>query len=144
VDHLGLKTDDVVFVAADFITDDVAGALARAGVRPERPTLVTCEGVAVYLDLPVLERLLSQLHAAVGPGSRLAISLSVDGGGAEQAARREAFKAGVAALGEPTRSHLTAEAADSLLQRTGWLVPTGEDERSGRARRAGLVIAVSA
>jgi methyltransferase (TIGR00027 family) len=145
VDRLGLNAEHVAFVAADFTTDDVAGALAQAGVRPERPALVTCEGVAVYLDLPVLESLLSQLRGAVGPRSRLAISLSVNGGGAEEAARREAFQAGVAALGEPTRSHLTAEAADSLLQRAGWSVPTDlEEEGSGRGRRAGLVVAVAA
>ena len=143
LERLGLRADHIAFVAADFNTDDVAGALTGAGVRTDRPALVTCEGVAVYLDLPVLEKLLSHLRAAVGPGSRLAISLSVDGGGAEEASRREAFQVGVAALGEPTRSHLTADQAESLLQATGWAPPPVSEDGSERARRAGLVVALA-
>lgn len=144
LDRLGLDRGSIAFVAADFACDDVVGALGRAGLSPHRPALVTCEGVAVYLEAAVLERLLAQLRAAVGPDSRLAISLSVDGGGPEEATRRARFGAAVAALGEPVRSHLSAAEAEPLLVRTGWAAPATGDERSARARRAGLVVAVAA
>lgn len=144
LERLGLDTRDIAFVAADFTVDDVTGALARAGLGVDRPTLVTCEGVAVYLELPVLEGLLSALRTAVGPGSRLAISLSVEGNGLGGRLRRAAFQARVAAIGEPTRSHLTADQAESLLTRTGWVAPPGDDNGATRARSAGLVVAVAA
>ena len=141
LERLGLDSGHIVFVPADFTSDDVTEALAGAGLSPGRPSLVTCEGVAVYLEAPVLERLLAQLRAAVGPGSRLAISLSADGGGPERAARRAQFQAAVAALGEPARNQLTAAQADSLLGRTGWSIQAGGG--SERARGAGLVVAVA-
>ena len=142
LERLGLNCAGVSFVAADFNTDDIAAGLAAAGLSSARPSLVTCEGVAVYLELPTLGRLLGELRSAVGSGSRLAISLSTDGGGIGQRLRRAAFQAAVAAIGEPTRSHLTAEAADSLLRESGWATQ-GADERSDRARSAGLVVAVA-
>ncbi|MEU5696484.1 SAM-dependent methyltransferase [Actinosynnema sp. NPDC020468] len=131
--RLGVVTDHVTFVPADFTTDDVAAGLAE--VRRDRPTLVLCEGVAVYLDLPVLRSLLHALRTAVGPGSRLAISLSVDRG---PTPTRTRFREAVAAVGEPARTSLTAPEATDLLATTGWrlLPPTHP-----RAHRVGLAIA---
>ena len=134
--RLGLQAEGVAFVAADFTVDDVAAGLAAAGHDPTSPSLALCEGVAVYLELGVLESLLRSLRSAAAPGSTLAISLSVSGTGI---ATRLAFQSAVAALGEPARTTLTAEGARSLLADTGWaLRVTGDNER---ARGAGLVLA---
>ena len=99
--------------------------------------MLLCEGVAVYLERDVLESLLRSLRAAAAPGSRLAISLSVDTGSSQLAERRAAFASAVAAMGEPARTVLTADEAAELFEATGWLeIPTANP----RARFAGLVL----
>jgi methyltransferase (TIGR00027 family) len=138
--RLDLRTAGVAFVAADFAVDDVAAGLAAAGQRSEIATLFLCEGVAVYLETDVLERLLRGLRARAAPESRLAISLSVGGASAE---RRERFRARVAAVGEPVRTVLTTDDAGALLAATGWRYardPSG-DRNEGRAARAGFLVA---
>src|SRR4051812_28646360 len=136
IERLGLEAAHIAFVAADFTVDDVAAGLAAAGHDATTPSVVLCEGVAVYLDLPVLESLLRSLRTAAAPGSTLAISLSVSGTGI---ATRLAFQSAVAALGEPARTTLTADAARSLLADTGWTQRINADNE--RARGAGLVLA---
>ena len=138
--RLDLPAAGIAFVAADFAVDDVAGGLAAAGQRPDVATLFLCEGVAVYLETDVLERLLRGLRARAAPESLLAISLSVGDASGE---RRERFQARVTAVGEPVRTVLTADGAGALLAATGWRDardPTG-DRREERAARAGLLLA---
>jgi methyltransferase (TIGR00027 family) len=139
LERLGIDTGDIAFAAADFVTDDVAGALAAVGHDRTMPTLFTVEGVAVYLDRPVLEALLHGLRRAAAPGSRLAISLSVDRGGGTSATRA-AFRSGVARLGEPARTTLTVDDAADLIRSTGWR-DTGTGSERGRS--AGLVVLVA-
>jgi methyltransferase (TIGR00027 family) len=138
--RLGLAAPQIAFVAADFAVDDVAAGLAAAGHDAETPTLFLCEGVAVYLDRGVLEGLLRALRSRAEAGGLLAISLSVSDVETERRAR---FDAGVAALGEPVRTVLTAAAADQVLTATGW---RRRDEPPGpgaeRRARAGFVVAV--
>ncbi|MBV9951181.1 MAG: class I SAM-dependent methyltransferase [Acidimicrobiia bacterium] len=139
LDRLGIETSDIGFAAADFVVDDVAAALAEVGHDRSTPTLFTVEGVAVYLDRPVLEALLRGLRRAAAPGSRLAISLSVEGG-AGTSATRAAFRSGVARLGEPARTTLTVDEAGDMISATGWEV-TGAGSERGRS--AGLVVLVA-
>src|SRR4051812_27367687 len=139
LDALGIDTAHITFVAADFTLDDVAARLRDAGLDSSAASLITVEGVAVYLDLPVIESLLRQLRSVAAPRSRMVISLSVDTGDPVQAARRDAFRSRVAAVGEPARTVLTVDGAEALFRATGWQVidsPTNSD----RARGAGLVI----
>jgi methyltransferase (TIGR00027 family) len=139
LDLLGVDTGGIAFAAADFVTDDVAGALAAVGHDVAVPTLFTAEGVAVYLDRPVIEALLRGLRAAAAPGSRLVISLSVDRGDGTSATRA-AFRSGVARLGEPARTTLTVDDAADLIRSTGWR-DTGAGSERGRS--AGLVVLVA-
>lgn len=136
---LGIDTPHVAFVAADFTVDDVAEKLRAAGHDSDVASLITVEGVAVYLELEVLESLLRQLRSVAAPRSRLVISLSVDTGDPTQAARRTAFQSRVAAMGEPARTVLTVEGAAALFATTGWQV-ADSPANSDRARGAGLVI----
>ena len=140
LDRLGIPTDHITFVAADFTVDDVAAGLRASGHDRGVPTLFLCEGVAVYLELEVLGSLLRALRASAAAGSRLAISLSVDTGAPAVAARRAAFGEAVAALGEPARTVLTVDDAGALFATTGWRTVEGSE----RARHAGLVVAVPA
>jgi hypothetical protein len=72
-----------------------------------------------------------------GPGSRLAISLSVTSSSTAESVRRTAFRAAVAAMGEPARTVLSPDEVDALLATTGWAVRPSASER---AQRAGLVV----
>lgn len=140
---LGIRTDHIRFVAADFTRDDLRDGLLTAGCEASARSLVLAEGIAVYLEAAVLERMLADLRAAVGPGSRLAISLSLRTDDRERRLRRRAFERRVAALGEPVRSRLTAEEAAALLERAGWRIDEAVSPAEQRARTVGLVIAAA-
>jgi methyltransferase (TIGR00027 family) len=146
IDRLGIAVDHISFVAADFDTDPVDQHLVSAGLEPSVPALMLCEGIAVYLDRPVLASLLGGLRAVAADGSRLAVSLSVSTGSPGLATCRAAFRAAVATLGEPARKVLTPDDAEALLNEAGWRVappraPPGRDPE--RARRAGFVTAIA-
>src|SRR5581483_27710 len=72
--RLGITASGVRFVEADFTRDPVAARLRAAGLDPAVPTLFLLEGVAVYLEVAVLENVLDQFRQVAGPGSLLAIS----------------------------------------------------------------------
>jgi methyltransferase (TIGR00027 family) len=139
LDRLGVDTSHITFVPVDFTTDDIAAAMANTTHDPKRPSLVLCEGVAVYLERSVLETLLRGLRSIAATRSRLAISLSVESTDPAAADRRAAFQAAVAAIGEPARTVLTADEATSFLTDTGWRATATAGQE--RARRAGLVTA---
>jgi methyltransferase (TIGR00027 family) len=148
LDRLGIAARQVRFVEADFTRDPVAERLTAAGLDPAKPSLFLLEGVAVYLEPDVLERVLGQFRQVARAGSRLAISVSRSGARGEARSR---FQATVAALGEPARSALEADAATELLARTGWQVMAtdGADEPDAaaprdRLRSAGLLTATPA
>jgi methyltransferase (TIGR00027 family) len=156
--RLAIEVGHVRFVEADFARDPVADRLLAAGLRPDGSPLFLLEGVAVYLELDVLERALREFRAVAGPDSRLAISLSVVAG-AQGSEARLRFQETVAAMGEPVRSSMEFTDAIDFLARTGWRelanAPTpGEDAdsdeeldadeataRSQRRRTAGLLVA---
>ncbi len=147
LDRLGIRTGHIRFVAAGFSADPVADLLLYAGLEPRLPSLFLLEGIAVYLEEAVLRSLLAQLRRVAADGSTLAVSLSVDSGSPERAARRAAFQAAVAAVGEPARSALAASGADAVLEATGWRLLAGEPGESGeqdaatRRRPAGFILA---
>ncbi len=146
LERLGIAAPHVRFVEADFTRDPVADRLAAAGLDAEAPSLFLLEGVAVYLELAVLETVLDQFRQVAGAGSRLAISVSVAGDHDEGARAR--FQAAVAALGEPARSTLDAAEAEDLLARTGWRILAARDDpedhsataKRARLRSAGLLL----
>ena len=132
--RLGLDTAHVSFIPADFTADPVAAPLRGAGFDTARPALFLFEGVAVYLELPVTERVLAEFRAAAADGSLLAVSVSV---GEATSQTRARFQQRVAELGEPARTVLTADAAGDLLAAAGWQLA----EAGGRQRSAGLLLA---
>jgi methyltransferase (TIGR00027 family) len=141
--RLSIEAHDIRFVAADFGVDDVACRLAEAGCDPKRPSLVLAEGIAAYLSIPVLTQLLDGLKRAVGAGSRLVISLSVEADSPERTARRADFHQRVAGAGEPARSTLTAVDAGSLLESTGWKADATRTEATERRLTLGFVTATA-
>ncbi|HEX3874649.1 MAG TPA: SAM-dependent methyltransferase [Solirubrobacteraceae bacterium] len=137
VERLGIDASQVAFVAVDLESGGLAAGLVDAGYEPDRPSVVLCEGVAVYLAQPTLEALLRDLRIVATVGTRLAISLSSAPTSADESARRARFQATVAGLGEPARTTLTANDASDLLTSTRWRAT----DLSERAGRAGFVVA---
>jgi methyltransferase (TIGR00027 family) len=134
VARLGLERGRVRFVAADFTADPVAEPLLAAGLDPARPTLFLLEGVAVYLERPVVERVLAAFRQIAADGSELAISVSTGTATPQERAR---FEQRVAGLGEPARSRFTPDQARDLIAAVGWQ-PTAASERQ---LAAGLLLA---
>ena len=142
LERLAIDTGEVAFVAADFAVERVDEALAGAGFDRERSALFLCEGVAVYLDQPVLEDLMAATGRAAAPGSRLAISVSLTSADPAVVERRRRFSERVAAIGEEAKTVLPAGAAEEMLRRHGWL--TDRPDGDGPAYRAGLLTARAA
>ena len=149
LERLGLAAGQVRFVPADFTLDPpIADLLRDAGLDAGKPALFLLEGVAVYLEWPVLEAVLSQFHQVAGAGSRLAISVSLSGDHDEAARAR--FHAWLASIGEPARTTLDAAEAQDLLARTGWLLTDRDPDDheaaaiASRRRSAGLLTAGTA
>jgi methyltransferase (TIGR00027 family) len=146
--RLGLDAGQVRFVEADFTRDPIAERLTAAGLNPGRPTLFMLEGVAVYLEPAVLDRVLCEFRQVARAGSRLTISVSTSGARGEARSR---FQATVAALGEPARSTLEAAQATEVLARAGWQIMAGDDAAGSdaaaqreRLLSAGLLTATAA
>jgi methyltransferase (TIGR00027 family) len=135
--RLGIEAPLLTFVSFDLAEAGLGAALVERGYEPEAPVLFICEGVAVYLDQPVLEALLGELRSVATVGTRLALSLSIESGSEEQSARRQRFAAAAGAVGEPVRNAVTSEWASELLAATRWRAV----EVPERARRAGFVVA---
>jgi len=145
LERLGIAASHVRFIEADFTRDPVAGRLRAAGLDPGALALFLLEGIAVYLEPAVLEAVLGQFRQVAGPGSRLAISMSLSR--AHDDGARARFQAAVAALGEPARSAFDAGQAEALLARTGWRIMAGREETTAkreRLRSAGLLTASAA
>ena len=139
--RLGIATEHVAFLPVDLTETEVAPALLGAGFDPARSSLLLCEGLLVYLDRDVIDRLLAGLRSLAAPGSRLALSASVAVADDEGRERREAFSRRVAAVGEPARTVLAPDEAEELLRRTGWTAATAGPGASERGRGAGLIVA---
>jgi len=149
LDRLGLDIAHVRYVAADFAADPVADLLLAAGLDSDAPSLFLLEGVAAYLEPAVVDAVLDQFRQVAGPGSRLALSVSLSGEFDRDG--RAGFRASVAARGEPLRSAFAADEAKGILARAGWLVTDGaknpgDPEPAARRQRlhsAGLLTATA-
>jgi methyltransferase (TIGR00027 family) len=137
VTRLGLAAPQVRFIPADFTADPVGEPLLAAGLDPARPALFLFEGVAVYLERPENERVLTEFREVTPAGSLLAISVSTGGATSRT---RASFQQRVAKLGEPAPTVLTFDQAADLLSAAGWKI----SDPSDRQRSAGLLLAHAA
>jgi methyltransferase (TIGR00027 family) len=134
IERLGLPARHISFIPADFAVDPIADPLRVAGLNPARAALFLLEGVAVYLDQPVIERVLTEFRQITPAASALAISISMAG---VTSVTRARFQERVASLGEPYRTVLTLEETRTLLSSAGWKL---RDPTDGQ-RRGGLLLA---
>jgi methyltransferase (TIGR00027 family) len=135
--RLAIDTRNIHFIPADFTTDPIAEPLIAAGLDAARPALFLLEGVAVYLDPPVVERVLTEFRAVTAVGAWLAISVSVASSTSET---RRRFRERVAAYGEPARSEFSHDETRALLASSGWEL----SDASERQPALGLLLADAA
>jgi methyltransferase (TIGR00027 family) len=125
--RLGVDTHGVTFVAADFVVDDVAAALASAGQDADLWSLLICEGVTPYLPTEVLHGLLTALHSRAAPATILVIDFALIPESRETRRARAALQAAVEADGEPFRSEVARGDVPGLLRGCGWMLVRGVD-----------------
>ena len=131
--QLAISAPQVTLVPADLTVDDAAERLTVAGFVPDGPSLLLCEGLAVYLDAEVLAGLLGQLRSIATAGTRLALSAGVI---SADPVRRRQFATRVAEWGEPVA--LAGVKIEDLLSAARWRAA----ELSEPSRRAGLFVGV--
>jgi methyltransferase (TIGR00027 family) len=142
--EIGAPLDNAVHITHDFNRDGLPGALAEHGYSVDRPSLFICEGLLLYLERPVIERLLTEVRSCAAQGSRLALNAREITGTRSPTARARAVphRLLLTAIGEPRRSVFRPGELDELLSRTGWqTVDTHAIERAGGNSRVLLVLA---
>jgi methyltransferase (TIGR00027 family) len=119
---LGRLPSHVHFVAVDFDRDDLAAALARAGLQQARPTFVLWEGVASYLTADAVDAAVRWAHDATGDGSELAFTYVHRGliDGTVHFPHAEAWTRSVAAAGEPFVFGFDPAELPAYLRERGW------------------------
>jgi methyltransferase (TIGR00027 family) len=125
--ELGAGAADVRLASVDFRDDDVGAVLERAGHVATEASLFIAEGLLVYLDRRVCERLVAALADSAAPGSVLAVSLATHADGYDSAevatSANNRRRAGAA---EPWLTILPAADHLALLTNAGWRVTTTE------------------
>jgi methyltransferase (TIGR00027 family) len=113
---------DVRFVAVDFAIDDLDARLAAAGHDAAAPTLWIWEGVVMYLARSDVEKTLAIIARRSSSGSRLVVAYHAP-------ARLMLAFVGwiVRRMGEPLRSHYTADQMRALLARHAFRVVADDD-----------------
>lgn len=121
-ERLSISCKSLSFVVADFCNEGLSDALTAAGFKPELPTAWVCEGVAAYLDVESISRLMQAVSRLSAPGSRLAMSYVAPS--TKSTSDVGTSKKGLAArlvaqLGEPARGWIDAAGMKRLVQGAG-------------------------
>jgi methyltransferase (TIGR00027 family) len=125
--ELGAAEADVTLASVDFRDDDVGAVLELAGHSATEPTLFVAEGLLVYLDRRVCERLIATLAERAAPGSVLTASLATHADGYDSAeVVTSANSRRRAAATEPWLTILPAAEHVTLLTNAGWRVTRTE------------------
>ena len=132
VARLGLERGQVRFIAADFTADPIAEPLLAAGLDPARPTLFLLEGVAVYLERPVLERVLAAFRQVAADGSELAMSGSTGTATPQHAP--------ASSSGWPRSASRSGRSSPPTRPATSSRRPAGSRPRPERQLAAGLLL----
>jgi methyltransferase (TIGR00027 family) len=113
--------NQVVFVPVDFERKAFDDELRDAGFDPGKPVVVSWIGVTMYLTLGAVEQTLATLARFAG-GSRFVISYDLPATALTglQLEVRDSLATLVSDLGEPFRTTLEREEAETLVRRTGF------------------------
>jgi methyltransferase (TIGR00027 family) len=141
IQELGVPAATITFLAHDLAHGNLASALCHAGHLADRQSLFICEGLLLYLERAVIERLLCELRGCAAPESWLALSARELAPGASwlASARSGLLRALLAAAGEPRRSLFGPDELTQLLERAGWaVIRQRASVRGGRKRMLAL------
>jgi len=110
------------FVPVDFTKDDLAEALRRAGLRPDRPAFFSWLGVVMYLEPDAIRATLRTVAAASGAAGGIAFDFIAPAPRSQLLMRLILWLRGlrVASLGEPFRSFVKPADAHRWLQDAGF------------------------
>jgi methyltransferase (TIGR00027 family) len=120
--RLGITTDHITFLSADFTNDDLAHILASK-LTPNAPTVLLCEGLIPYLTPETVESLLQQAASCPGTQRHLVAELPIrpTTGRGRLVLRMLGF--GTAITGERIRTvFASGEAAKRTLASAGWKI----------------------
>lgn len=130
LDHEATQQDKVrrapgpgpTYVESDLITQNAAKALLARGLDESRPALFVVEGLTMYLDEPVVRRLLRELARSTAAGSRLAVGFQPPGNTGTSRNRRQWLlqRLARAGSGETLRCLVDRPRALDLVQASGW------------------------
>ncbi|MCU1600044.1 MAG: hypothetical protein JWO22_753, partial [Frankiales bacterium] len=130
--RLGIRTD-AVFVAADFLVDD----LALPGHDAALPTLFVCEGVLAYLPDPA--RLLTWAASVASPGSVLVTEVPVSGAASATAS---SLRSSVADVGEAMAEPWARPSLRARFSSYGWSLDRAVDARGVPIEESDLTAAL--
>jgi methyltransferase (TIGR00027 family) len=138
----GLRlSGDVTLVPADLREPGLPARLAAAGHDALIPTLFVLEGLLVYLDEPVIRRLLDDLAGCAAPGSRLTASLAIHADAVDSARAVDAANARRrSATAEPWRTIRSRAGHLRLLVESGWRPVVEVDGPSVSGRGVSLLV----
>lgn len=139
------------FVVADFCRDDslnfqagadsgellpsLAAGLRSEGFDPTRRTAWICEGVAAYLDVASIGRLLAVVSRQSAPGSWFAMSYVAPKSALDTGTSKDGLAARLAArVGEPARGWIDADGMRELVDAAGLGVHEDIDWRTWTER----------
>ena len=110
------------FVPVDFDQDELAPAMAAAGIEAARRTYVVWEGVLAYLTPGAVDATLRWAASLSGPGSELAFTYVHRGllDGSVHFPHADPWVNSVRAAGEPFVFGLDPESLDDFLAERGW------------------------
>lgn len=117
-----IRSKRLSYVVADLCDAGLSDALTAAGFEPEVRTAWVCEGVAAYLDVESIGRLMQGVSRLSAPGSHLAMSYVApsEASKPEVGTSKKGFAARlVARLGEPARGWIDAADMQRLVQSAG-------------------------
>lgn len=119
---IGIAEDPAVYVPHDLNFEGLPAALAASGHDAGSASLFICEGLVLYLERPIIERLFTELRACAGPGSSLALSASERPAMTSFVSRLRAHgqRLLLAAIGEPRRGLLAPNELKEILTCAGW------------------------
>jgi methyltransferase (TIGR00027 family) len=128
--RLGIDGSDVRYVPIDLTIGAVDAVLRDAGHDAAQPSLFIGEGLLLYLDAAVIERMFRGARLQATGSATLALSLALRDrvvADPNAALRRAALHRRLRALGEPPRTMLARGEWEALLGTTGWALDRAVD-----------------
>ncbi|MET7301166.1 class I SAM-dependent methyltransferase [Embleya sp. NPDC005575] len=122
LDALGTDTTHVSLAEVNFVTDDVAAILARAGHDAQQPTLFVAEHLVLFLTPDDVARLIAGVSQRAAKGSTLVLTAEVHPAGLDSTLVVSTVDDVMFAGAGPLHTIKSRDAWLTLLDEHGWQV----------------------